>query len=184
MALDHVLGCSWGHTCLFWMKFSENVVIIPIGICNFLQFLFTCANEPQTHIQIVWKLCCHPVQATAGRKIQLNRERELQNKLKWLLFQFDSGLTILESENWKESTILILEPWITPSIFEEVNLGENKLKIVDEYTYAQYVDKKFAKTRLDRYENWITLCKMNRGCTKFYRILQRCWFLLVKSSHW
>ena len=47
---------------------------------------------------------------------------------------------------------MILEPWITPSIFEEVNVGENKLKIVDEYTYAQYVDKEFAKTRLDRYK--------------------------------
>ena len=61
MASDHVWGRSWGHTCLFWMKFSENVVMIPIKICNFLQFLFTWANEPQIHIQIVWKLCCHPV---------------------------------------------------------------------------------------------------------------------------
>ena len=50
----------------------------------------------------------------------------------------------------KKPKFLILEPWITPSIFEEVNVGENKLKIVDEYTYAQYVDKEFAKTRLDR----------------------------------
>ena len=53
----------------------------------------------------------------------------------------------------KKHKFLILEPWITPSIFEEVNVGENKLKIVDEYTYAQYVDKEFAKTRLDRYKN-------------------------------
>ena len=45
---------------------------------------------------------------------------------------------------------LLLEPWITPSIFEEVNVGDNKGKIVDEYTYAQYVDKEFAKTRLDK----------------------------------
>ena len=45
---------------------------------------------------------------------------------------------------------LMLEPWITPSIFEEVNVGENYLKVVDEYTYAQYVDKEFAKERLDR----------------------------------
>ena len=50
MASNHVLGCSWGHTCLFWMKFSENVVMIPIKICNFLQILFTWANEPQIHI--------------------------------------------------------------------------------------------------------------------------------------
>ena len=45
---------------------------------------------------------------------------------------------------------LLLEPWITPSIFEEVNVGENKGKIVDEYTYAQYVDKEFYKERLER----------------------------------
>ena len=45
---------------------------------------------------------------------------------------------------------LMLEPWITPSIFEEVNVGENYLKVVDEYTYAQYVDKQFAKERLER----------------------------------
>ena len=45
---------------------------------------------------------------------------------------------------------LLLEPWITPSIFEEVNVGENKGKIVDEYTYAQYVDKEFARSRLDK----------------------------------
>ena len=46
-ALDHVLGCSWGHTWLIWMKFSENVGMIPIKICNFLQFLFSWTNEPQ-----------------------------------------------------------------------------------------------------------------------------------------
>ena len=83
----------------------------------------------------------------------------------------------------KKPKFLILEPWITPSIFEEVNVGENKLKIVDEYTYAQYVDKEFAKTRLDRYKNWITLWKLNRECMKFCRTLQRFWFLLLNSSH-
>ena len=46
---------------------------------------------------------------------------------------------------------LLLEPWITPSIFDEVNVGENKGKIVDEYTFAQYVDPIFAKNRLERY---------------------------------
>ena len=71
------------------------------------------------------------------------------------MYQFDFDLRVWELE--KKHKFLILEPWITPSIFEEVNVGENKLKIVDEYTYAQYVDKEFAKTRLDRYKNWITL---------------------------
>ena len=43
-----------------------------------------------------------------------------------------------------------MEPWVTPSIFQEVNVGEFENKIVDEYTYAQYVEKDFAKQRLDR----------------------------------
>ena len=43
-----------------------------------------------------------------------------------------------------------MEPWITPSIFQEVNVGENKNKIVDEYTYAQYVDPDYRKERLNR----------------------------------
>jgi len=54
---------------------------------------------------------------------------------------------------------LLLEPWITPSIFEEVNVGENKGKIVDEYTYAQYVDKEFAKTRLEKH--WDEFYQLN-----------------------
>ena len=45
---------------------------------------------------------------------------------------------------------LLMEPWITPTIFEEVNVGEMTNKIVDEYTYAQYVDRDLAKERLDR----------------------------------
>ena len=44
MASDHVLGCSWGHNWLIWMKFSENVAMIPIKICNLLQFLLTWTN--------------------------------------------------------------------------------------------------------------------------------------------
>ena len=40
MASDHILGSSWGHTWSIWIKFSENVGIIPIKICNFLQSLF------------------------------------------------------------------------------------------------------------------------------------------------
>ena len=45
---------------------------------------------------------------------------------------------------------LVLEPWITPSIFEEVNTGRLKGLIVDEYTYHQYVKKDFAAERLER----------------------------------
>ncbi len=48
-----------------------------------------------------------------------------------------------------------MEPWITPTIFEEVNVGDIKDMVVDEYTYAQYVDKEFAKERLERYRKAI-----------------------------
>ena len=43
---------------------------------------------------------------------------------------------------------LLLEPWITPHLFEEVNVGDNADKIVDEYTYAQYLEEDFYKGRL------------------------------------
>jgi len=43
---------------------------------------------------------------------------------------------------------LLLEPWITPKLFEEVNIGDNLDKIVDEYTYAELVDPDFYKERL------------------------------------
>merc|ERR1712168_40314 len=43
---------------------------------------------------------------------------------------------------------LVLEPWITPNVFEEVNYGENIDKVVDEYTYAEFVDPLFQRERL------------------------------------
>ena len=59
---------------------------------------------------------------------------------------------------------LLLEPWITPKLFEEVsssteelsdcialnkvNVGELQDKIVDEYTYAQYLQPEFYRQRL------------------------------------
>ena len=43
---------------------------------------------------------------------------------------------------------LLLEPWITPYLFEEVNYGENLDKIVDEYTYAELVEPEFYQARL------------------------------------
>ena len=38
--------------------------------------------------------------------------------------------------------LFVLEPWITPTIFEEVNVDLDGV-VVDEYTYAQYVDPTF-----------------------------------------
>ena len=35
---------------------------------------------------------------------------------------------------------LLLEPWITPVFFEEVNLGDLQDQIVDEWTYAEKLD--------------------------------------------
>ena len=61
---------------------------------------------------------------------------------------------------------LLLEPWITPKLFEEVNnfiynyhlsqvnVGDNLDKIVDEYTYAELVDPDFYKERL--HTHWDT----------------------------
>jgi len=45
---------------------------------------------------------------------------------------------------------LLLEPWITPVLFEEVNVGPLEGKVVDEWTYAEFVDKDFATERLTR----------------------------------
>ena len=42
------------------------------------------------------------------------------------------------------------EPWIVPSIFEEVNVGELKNKVVDEWTYAKYIDKDVSKQKHER----------------------------------
>ena len=47
---------------------------------------------------------------------------------------------------------------ITPSIFEEVNVGDNLNKIVDEYTYATLVDKDLAAQRLERLLKYSLLC--------------------------
>ena len=47
---------------------------------------------------------------------------------------------------------------ITPSIFEEVNVGDNLNKIVDEYTYATLVDKDLAAQRLERLLNLVIIC--------------------------
>ena len=44
MASDHVLGFSWGYTWLIQKKFSENMDMMPIKICNLQQFLFTWTN--------------------------------------------------------------------------------------------------------------------------------------------
>ena len=54
---------------------------------------------------------------------------------------------------------LVMEPWLTWSIFQEVNVGKNKGKIVDEYTYAQYVDPDYRKKRLNRYIQYLHIYK-------------------------
>ena len=56
----------------------------------------------------------------------------------------------------KKGGWLLLEPWVTPTIFEEVNVGEFENMIVDEYTYAQYVDRDFATERLNRCYKYCT----------------------------
>jgi hypothetical protein len=49
---------------------------------------------------------------------------------------------------------LLLEQWMTPSIFAEFNVGTIAGKVYDEWTVAQYVDRNVAKEILER---WATL---------------------------
>ena len=46
---------------------------------------------------------------------------------------------------------LLWEPWIVPTIFEEVNVESLKNKVVDEWTYAQYIDPEISKNNHERY---------------------------------
>jgi glucan 1,3-beta-glucosidase len=47
----------------------------------------------------------------------------------------------------------VLEPWITPSIFE--NTGNDA--IIDEYTFGQMLDRNYALNVLtNHWETWIT----------------------------
>ena len=46
---------------------------------------------------------------------------------------------------------LLWEPWIVPTIFEEVNVGDLKNKVVDEWTYAQYIDQEISRVNHERY---------------------------------
>ncbi len=45
---------------------------------------------------------------------------------------------------------LVLEPWITPSIFEEVNVGKDKGTIVDEWTFHRRCNISHIYERLER----------------------------------
>ena len=43
---------------------------------------------------------------------------------------------------------LLLEPWITPVFFEEVNLGALQDRIVDEWSYAELLDRDYYMQRM------------------------------------
>ena len=45
---------------------------------------------------------------------------------------------------------LLWEPWIVPTIFEEVNVGDLENKVVDEWTYALYIDPELSKKNHER----------------------------------
>ncbi|KZV87112.1 exo-1,3-beta-glucanase [Exidia glandulosa HHB12029] len=48
---------------------------------------------------------------------------------------------------------LVLEPWITPSLFDKTNDS----RVIDEYTYGQYVPKATAQANLKaHWDSWIT----------------------------
>eukprot|EP00091_Calanus_sinicus_P018545 TRINITY_DN4273_c0_g1_i3.p1 TRINITY_DN4273_c0_g1~~TRINITY_DN4273_c0_g1_i3.p1 ORF type:complete len:455 (-),score=140.35 TRINITY_DN4273_c0_g1_i3:20-1384(-) len=83
------------------------------------------------------------------------------------LFAFSNAETGNKSSTWKAAGCgddiirgvnlggwLLLEPWITPVYFEEVNIGDLQDKIVDEWTYAEFLD---IDTYLERMINhWST----------------------------
>jgi glucan 1,3-beta-glucosidase len=51
------------------------------------------------------------------------------------------------------SDILLLQPWITPSLFD--NTGDPR--IIDEWTFGQYQDRSVASTVLKiHWDTWIT----------------------------
>ena len=82
----------------------------------------------------------------------------------FLLFQYSSSSSSLEStkrsrnNNCGDEIIrcvnlggwLLWEPWIVPTIFEEVNVGNLENKIVDEWTYALYIDPEISKENHER----------------------------------
>ena len=48
---------------------------------------------------------------------------------------------------------LVLEPWITPSLFD----GTGNDAIIDEYTFCQYQDRSVAAGKLkEHWDSWIT----------------------------
>ena len=55
MASDHIWGCGWDNAWLILMKFSKNVGMIPIKICNLMKVLFTWTSLPQIDNLSVWK---------------------------------------------------------------------------------------------------------------------------------
>ena len=45
---DHVWGCSWGHVCLIWLQFSDNVGMILFFIWYFLKKKLRWTSSPKT----------------------------------------------------------------------------------------------------------------------------------------
>ncbi|MCJ1366636.1 exo-1,3-beta-glucanase [Acarospora aff. strigata] len=80
-------------------------------------------------------------------------------------FQLDSRELTFDYNNNKVRGVnlggwLVLEPWITPSIFEE---WSSSRAVVDEYTYTQVLGRTEASNRLNRHWNtWITQDDFNR----------------------
>jgi len=71
-----------------------------------------------------------------------------------------------------------MEPWITPKMFEDVNNGGDS--IVDEYTYAQYLDPEVYKERM--VNHWSTFYskqdfeKLFNGGISHFRIPVAYWY--------
>jgi len=81
---------------------------------------------------------------------------------------------------------LLLEPWITPVFFEEVNIGDNFDKIVDEWTHAELLDRETYLQRMvthwDTFVNEEDFAKLAAAGVSHVRIPVSYWYWQVDPS--
>jgi len=84
---------------------------------------------------------------------------------------------------------LVLEPWITPKFFEEVNVGENLDKIVDEWTHAEFLMYQYPETYINRmvthWDTFVTeadFATLARAGVSHVRIPIAYWYWTTEDS--
>jgi len=80
----------------------------------------------------------------------------------------------------------MLEPWITPKFFKEVNVGENLDKIVDEWTHAEYLDQEFYMDRMvDHWSSFVAeedFAKISSAGISHVRVPVSYWYWDVEEG--